>query len=121
MLADGLRWSVEVKPRDAAVSPDDLPYRPSLVAALAWGWECLTDAVASAALTDPATPIPVPWSGARGIVADLEPVLLRLAALHAGQAVAVRFTRAGCTVHRHDDDGVRLLAEGPDLRDLRLT
>ncbi|MGC4855056.1 hypothetical protein ACLQ24_17110 [Micromonospora sp. DT4] len=35
----------------------------------------------------------------------------------AGQAVTVRFTRAGCAVYRHDADGVRLLAEVPDLRD----
>ncbi|MEO3769902.1 hypothetical protein [Micromonospora sp. B9E7] len=121
LLADGLRWSVEVKPRDAPVSRDDLPYRPSLTAALAWCRECLIDAVASAAPTDPAVAIPVPRSGPCGSVADPEPDLLRLAAQHAGQAVTVRFTRAGCAVHRHDDDGVRLLAEGPDLRDLRLT
>ncbi|WP_185755215.1 hypothetical protein [Micromonospora sp. A202] len=118
LLADGLRWSVEVKPRDAPVNPDDLPYRPSLAAALAWCVECLTDAVASAAPTDPALPIPVPSSGPRAIVADPVPELLRLAARHAGQAVTVRFTRAGCALHRHDDDGVRLLAEGPDLNRL---
>ncbi|MEU7675883.1 hypothetical protein AB0C42_13825 [Micromonospora taraxaci] len=51
-------------------------------------------------------------------VADPEPELLRLAARHAGQVVTVRFTRAGCTVHRHDEDGVRLLAEALDLREL---
>lgn len=120
LLADGLRWSVEVKPRDAPVLPDDLPYRPSLAAALAWCREGLTDAVASAAPANPAVPIPMPWSGPRAIVADPVANLVRLAARHAGQAVTVRFTRAGCAVHRHDDDGVRLLAEGPDLRDLRL-
>ncbi|MFG1763134.1 hypothetical protein ACGFIH_07395 [Micromonospora parva] len=119
LLADGLRWSVEVKPLDAPVRPDDFPYRPSLAAALSWCVECLTDAVAGAASTDPTVPIPVPGSGPRD-VADPEPELLRLAAQHAGQVVTVRFTRAGCTVHRHDDDGVRLLAEAGDLRDLRL-
>ncbi|MEU8085868.1 hypothetical protein AB0B57_19930 [Micromonospora sp. NPDC049101] len=119
LLADGLRWSVEVKPRDAAVLPDDLPYRPSLAAALAWCRECLSDAVAGAAPIDPATPIPLPWSRACGIVADPEPDLLRLAARHAGQALTVRFTRAGCAVHRHDDDGVRLLARTRDLSGLR--
>ncbi|MET8041791.1 hypothetical protein ABZU25_13115 [Micromonospora sp. NPDC005215] len=119
LLVDGLRWSVEVQPRDAPVRPDDLPYRPSLAAALAWCRECLTDAVAGAAPSDPATPIPAPWSGPRGIVADPEPDLLRLAARHAGRAVTVRFTRAGCAVHRHDDDGVRLLARSRDLRGLR--
>ncbi|MGC4836122.1 hypothetical protein ACLQ3D_16635 [Micromonospora vinacea] len=120
LLADGLRWSVEIKPRDAAVSPDDLPYRPSLAAALAWSRECLTDAVASAAPIDPATPIPVPWSGPRDLVADPEPELLRLATQHAGQVVTVRFTRAGCTAYRHDGGGggVSLLAEAVDLRDL---
>ncbi|MEU1396961.1 hypothetical protein ABZ403_13000 [Micromonospora zamorensis] len=121
LLADGLRWSVEVKPRDAPVKPDDLPYRASLTAALAWCGECLADAVAGAAPTEPTTLIPAPWSRPRDLVVDPEPDLLRLAARHAGQAVTVRFTRAGCAVHRHDDDGVRLLAEGPDLRDLRLT
>ncbi|MEU8331051.1 hypothetical protein [Micromonospora sp. NPDC048839] len=118
LLADGLRWSVEVKPRDVPVSPDDLPYRPSLAAALASCQECLTDAVAGAGPTDPAVPIPVPCSGLRDIVADPVPDLLRLAARHAGQAVTVRFTRAGCAVHRHDDDGVRLLARTHDLRGL---
>ncbi|MEV4820746.1 hypothetical protein [Micromonospora sp. NPDC049274] len=116
LLADGLRWSVEVKPRDAPVLPDDLPYRPSLAAALAWCREGLTDAVASAVPADPAVPIPVPWSGPRDLAGDPEPDLLRLAARHAGQAVTVRFTRAGCAVHRHDDDGLRLLAQALDLR-----
>ncbi|MBQ1017869.1 hypothetical protein KBX71_08320 [Micromonospora sp. D93] len=120
LLADGLRWSVEVKPLDAPVRPDDFPYRPSLAAALSWCVECLTDAVAGAAPTDPMVPIPVPGSGPRD-VANPEPELLRLAAQHAGHVVTVRFTRAGCTVHRHDEDGVRLLAKAPDLRDLRLT
>lgn len=117
LLADGLSWSVEVKARDAPVGPDDLPYRPSLAAALAWCVECLTDAVAGAAPTDPTAAIPVPGSGPRD-VADPEPELLRLAAQHAGHVVTVRFTRAGCTVHRHDDDGVSLLAKALDLRDL---
>ncbi|MEU8387236.1 hypothetical protein [Micromonospora sp. NPDC048843] len=120
LLADGLRWSVEMKPLDAPVRPDDFPYRPSLAAALSWCVECLTDAVAGAAPTDPTVPIPVPGSGPRDI-ADPEPELLRLAAQHAGQVLTVRFTRAGCTAYRHDDDGVHLLAEAPDLRDLRLT
>ncbi|PYC67470.1 hypothetical protein C7C45_20840 [Micromonospora arborensis] len=120
LLADGLRWSVEVQPLDATVRPDDFPYRPSLAAALSWCVECLTDAVAGAAPTDPKAPIPVPCSGSRD-VADPEPELLRLAAQHPGQVITVRFTRAGCAVHRHDCDGVRLLAKGPDLRDLRLT
>ncbi|WP_433130310.1 hypothetical protein ACQPWW_07025 [Micromonospora sp. CA-240977] len=119
LLAEGLRWSVEVQPRDASVSPDHLPYRPSLAAALAWCRECLTDAVAGAAPTDLATPISVPGSGPRGIVADPEPDLLRLAARHAGQALTVRFTRDGCAVHLHDDDGVRLLARARDLGSLR--
>ncbi|MFI6780704.1 hypothetical protein [Micromonospora sp. NPDC050276] len=117
LLADGLSWSVEVKPRDAPVGPDDFPHRPSLAAALAWCVERLTDAVAGAAPTDPTAPIPVPCSGSREVV-DPEQDLLRLAARHAGQVVTVRFTRAGCTVHRHDDDGVRLLADVPDLRDV---
>ncbi len=118
LRADGLRWSVEVEPRDAPPHPDDLPHQPSLAAALAWCVESLTDAVAGAVPADPATPIPVPCSGAYGFVIDPEPDLLRLAARHAGQAVTVRFTRAGCAVHRHDADGVRLLAQVPDLRDL---
>jgi hypothetical protein len=117
LLADGLRWSVDVKPLDAPVRPDDFPYRPSLAAALSWCVECLTDAVAGAAPTDPMVPIPVPGSGPRD-VADPEPELSRLAAQNAGRVVTVRFTRAGCTVHRHDDDGISLLAEALDLRDL---
>ncbi|MDG4779592.1 hypothetical protein O7614_08040 [Micromonospora sp. WMMD961] len=120
LLTDGVRWSVQVQPLDAPVRPDDFPHRPSLAAALAWCGECLTDAVARAAPTDPTAPIPVPRSGPRD-VADPEPELWHLAARHAGQVVTVRFTRAGCTVHRHDEDGVRLLAQALDLRDLRLT
>ncbi|MEU1585333.1 hypothetical protein [Micromonospora sp. NPDC005710] len=120
LLADGVRWSVEVKPPDAPVRPDDFPYQPSLAAALAWCVECLTDAVAGAAPTDPTAPIPVPRSRPRD-VADPEQDLVRLAARHAGQVITVRFTRAGCNVHLHDDDGVELVAAVPDLRDLRLT
>ena len=63
LLADGLRWSVDVKPLDAPVRPDDFPYRPTLAAALSWCVECLTDAVAGAAPTDPTAPIPVPCRG----------------------------------------------------------
>ncbi|WP_157742648.1 hypothetical protein [Micromonospora chokoriensis] len=117
LLTDGVRWSVQVQPLAAPVRPDDVPHRPSLAAALAWCIECLTDAVAAAAPTDPTAPIPVPRSGPRDVV-DPEPELWRLAARHAGQVVTVRFTRAGCTVHRHDEDGVRLLAEALDLREL---
>ncbi|SCL29720.1 hypothetical protein GA0070616_3937 [Micromonospora nigra] len=115
LLADGLSWSVDVRPRDAPVHPDDLPCRPSLEAALAWCWELLPDTVAGAAPADPAAPIPQPRSGPRDLDPDPVPHLLRLAARHAGQVVTVRFTRTGCTVHRHDDDGVRLLAEALDL------
>lgn len=117
LLADGLSWSVEIAPRDAPVRSDAFPCRPSLVAALAWCAECLTDAVAGAVPPDPTTAIPVPCSGPRD-VADPEQELLRLAAQHAGQVVTIRFTRAGCTVHRHGDDGIRLIAEARDLRDL---
>ena len=71
LLADGLRWSLEVKPLDATVRPDDFPYRPSLAAALSWCVECLTDAVAGAAPNRPegtypgallrvASPTPIP-------------------------------------------------------------
>ncbi|WFE49906.1 hypothetical protein [Micromonospora sp. WMMD1155] len=117
LRTDGVRWSVQVQPLAAPVRPDDFPHRPSLAAALAWCVECLTDAVAAATPTDPAVSIPVPRSGPRD-VADPEPELLRLAARHAGQVVTVRFTRTGCTVHRHDEDGVCLLAEALDLREL---
>ncbi|MBB5479513.1 hypothetical protein [Micromonospora parathelypteridis] len=109
-----------MKPRDAPVLPDDLPYRPSLAAARAWCRECLTDAIAGAAPTDPAArPSRCPGRG----LGTSSPIPRRICCgslpRHAGQAVTVRFTRAGCAVHRHDDDGVRLLAEGPDLRGVR--
>ena len=118
---DGQRWSVDLRPRDAPVRPDELPYRPTLEAALAWCVECLTDTVAEAVPADLAVPIPVPAAAPSDPPADPVPVLLRLAARHAGQVLTVRFTRAGCTLHLHHDEGVRLLAEATDLHELRLT
>ncbi|WP_176092932.1 hypothetical protein [Verrucosispora sp. NA02020] len=111
----GLRWSVELRPRDAPVRPDEWPYRPTLEAALAWCVECLTDTIASAAPADAVVPIPVPEAPPTALPADPVPVLLRLAARHVGQVLTVRFTRAGCTLHLHDDEGIHLIAEAPDL------
>ncbi|GIJ29178.1 hypothetical protein Vqi01_43400 [Micromonospora qiuiae] len=121
LLVSGLRWSVHLRNRDAPVSPDELPYRPTLEAALAWCVECLTDTVAEAVPADSAVPIPVPAAAPNDRPADPVPVLLRLAARHAGQTLTVRFTRAGCTLHLHHDEGVHLLAEATDLHELRLT
>ncbi|WFE38833.1 hypothetical protein [Micromonospora sp. WMMD998] len=106
---DGRWWSVEVRPRDAPVHPDDLPTRPSLAAALDDCLTHLTDDVAELVPTDPDEPLPVPGSPAREPVTDPVPALLRLAAQHAGRALTLRVTRDGHTVHRHDDDGVRLV------------
>ncbi|WP_341719469.1 hypothetical protein QQG74_06935 [Micromonospora sp. FIMYZ51] len=108
---DGLRWSVDLRPRDAPVRPDEWPYRPTLETALAWCVECLPDTIAEVVPVDPAIPIPTPDAAPNDLPADPVPVLLRLAARHAGQILTVRFTRAGCTLHLHDDDGVRLLTE----------
>ncbi|MEV4709899.1 hypothetical protein [Micromonospora sp. NPDC049374] len=116
----GLRWSVRPRSRDAAVRPDEWPHRPTLEAALAWCVECLDDSVADAVPADPVVPIRVPAAAPDELLADPVPALLRLAARHAGQTLTVRFTRAGCAVHLHDDGGVRLLAEATDLHDLRL-
>ncbi|QLQ39705.1 hypothetical protein [Micromonospora robiginosa] len=106
---DGRWWSVAVRPRDAPVHPDDLPTRPSLASALD---DCLThlaDDVAELVHTDPDEPLPVPGSPACEPGTDPVPALVRLAAQHAGRAVTLRVTRAGHTVHRHDDGGVRLI------------
>ncbi|MER5454000.1 hypothetical protein ABT008_04400 [Micromonospora sp. NPDC002389] len=97
------------------VRPDEWPYRPTLEAALAWCVECLTDTIANAAPTDAVVPIPVPEAAPSTLPADPVPVLLRLAARHVGQVMTVRFTRAGCSLHLHDDEGIHLLAEAPDL------
>ncbi|MEU3455810.1 hypothetical protein ABZ671_19765 [Micromonospora sp. NPDC006766] len=115
-LPNSRYWAVEVRSRDARVHPDDLPTRPSLAAALD---DCLThlaDDLAWLVPTDPAEPLPVPGAPAREPVADPVPALLRLAAEHAGRPVTLRFIRAGCTVHRHDDAGSDILADAPDLR-----
>ncbi|WFE44568.1 hypothetical protein [Verrucosispora sp. WMMD1129] len=65
--------------------------------------------------TDLAVPIQVPAAAPNDLVADPVPALLRLAARHAGLTLTVRFTRAGCTLHRHDGDGVVVVATAPDL------
>ncbi|MFI2711861.1 hypothetical protein ACH495_17200 [Micromonospora sp. NPDC018662] len=113
---DGRWWSVAVRPRDAPVHPDDLPTRPSLAAALDDCRTHLADDVAGLVPTDPDEPLPVPDSPARELVADPVPALVRLAAQHTGRAVTLRVTRDDHTVHRHDDDGVRLVGkEGAPL------
>ncbi|MFI6824085.1 hypothetical protein ACIBJE_24565 [Micromonospora sp. NPDC050187] len=107
LRADGRYWSVELQARDAPVHPDDLPTRPTLAGAIE---ECLThlaDDLAGLVPADPEEPLPVPCSPAREPVADPTHALVRLAAEHAGRAVTVRFTRAGHTAFRHDDDAVR--------------
>ncbi|WP_147376176.1 hypothetical protein [Micromonospora radicis] len=114
----GLRWSVELRPRDAPVRPDQWPYRQTLEAALAWCVEFLPDTVAGVVPVDAAVPIPVPAAAPSDLPADPVPVLLRLAARHAGQVLTVRFTRAGCTLYLHHDEGMHLLAEALDLHDI---
>ncbi|WP_433391071.1 hypothetical protein [Micromonospora sp. KLBMP9576] len=114
--AHGLLWSVEMRAPAAPVCPDDLPERPSLEAAVAHCLDCLDVTLPETVPADPEEPIPVPQSTPRALPADPVPALLRLAARHAGRPLAVRFTRSGCTVHRHDGGGPRLLAEGSDLR-----
>ncbi|WFE34146.1 hypothetical protein [Micromonospora sp. WMMD975] len=99
---DGRWWSVEVRPRDAPVHPDDLPTRPSLASALD---DCLThlaDDLGEMVPPDPDESLPVPGWPACEPAADPVSALLRLAAQHAGRAVTLRLTRAGHTVHRHD-------------------
>ncbi|MEV5818859.1 hypothetical protein ACFYMB_06755 [Micromonospora haikouensis] len=121
MRAHGVLWSVDLRAPAAPVRPDDLPDRPSLAAAVAHCLECLDVTLPETAPADPRTPVPVPRSTPCPLPPDPVPGLRRLAARHAGRPLSVRFTPAGRTVHRHDDDGVRLLAEGVDLPDRRLT
>ncbi|SCL20109.1 hypothetical protein [Micromonospora inyonensis] len=111
LRADGRYWAVELRPRDAPVHPDDLPTRPSLAAALEDCLVHLADDLAGLVPADPDVPLPVPGTSPCAPVPDPEPGLLRLAAAHPGRAVTLRFTRAGHTAHRHDDDGVRRLAD----------
>ncbi|GIJ35736.1 hypothetical protein SAMN05216284_102178 [Micromonospora sediminimaris] len=72
-------------------------------------------AVADAVPTDLAVPIQAPAAAPNDLIADPVPALLRLAARHVGQTLTVRFIRAGCTLHLHDDDGVVVVATVPDL------
>jgi hypothetical protein len=116
MQAHGVLWSVELRPPANPVHPDDLPCRPSLEAAIAHCLDGLDVTLPETAPADPDSPIPVPGSAGRALPADPVPELLRLAARHAGRALTVRFTRSGCTVHRHDDEGPILLTEGCHLR-----
>ncbi|WP_140158107.1 hypothetical protein [Micromonospora sp. NBS 11-29] len=109
---DGRWWSAQVRPRDAPVHPDDLPTRPSLAAALADCLADLADDVGELVPTDPDESLPAPGAPARAPAANPLPELARLAAEHPGRAVTLRVTRAGRTVHRHDDDGVRLVGQG---------
>lgn len=117
LRADGRYWAVELRARDASVDPDDLPTRPSLAAALADCFTHLADDLAGLVPADPDVPLPVPGASPGDPVPDPEPQLLRLAAAYPGRAVTMCFTRAGRTVHRHDDDGVRRLAAS-DLMDV---
>nr|QLJ99754.1 hypothetical protein HZU44_06500 [Micromonospora carbonacea] len=121
LRAHGVLWSVELRPPAAPVHPDDLPCRPSPEAAVAHCLEGLDATLPETVPADPDAPVPVPRSGPRPLPADPVPALLRLAAGHPDQPLTVRFTRGGCTIHRHADEGPVLLAEGDDLPDRRLT
>ncbi|WP_328339284.1 hypothetical protein [Micromonospora sp. NBC_00421] len=121
MRAHGVLWSVGLRPPDAPVRPDDLPDRPSLAAAVAHCMECLDVTLPETVPADPRMSVPVPRSASRPLPPDPVPGLRRLAARHAGRPLSVRFTRTGSAVHRHDDDGAHLIAEGDDLPDRRLT
>ncbi|MEV4842678.1 hypothetical protein AB0K20_05600 [Micromonospora matsumotoense] len=114
--AHGVLWSVDLRPPDAPVCPDDLPDRPSLAAAVAHCLECLDVTLPETVPADPRVQVPVPRSVPRPLPPDPVPGLRQLAARHAGRPLSIRFTRVGSTVHRHDD-GLRLLAEDDDLRD----
>ncbi|MEV4829475.1 hypothetical protein AB0K25_14285 [Micromonospora sp. NPDC049257] len=117
----GVLWSVDLRPPATPVRPDDLPDRPSLAAAVAHCVECLDVTLPQTVPADPRTPVPVPRSTSRPLPPDPVPGLRRLAARHHGRPLSVRFTRAGRTVHGHDDDGPCLIAEDDDLRVPRLT
>ncbi|MEU7958168.1 hypothetical protein [Micromonospora humida] len=121
LRAHGVLWSIDLRPPDAPVRPDDLPDRPSLAAAVAHCLECLDVILPETVPADPRVPVPAPRSVPRPLPSDPVPGLRRLAARHAGQPLSVRFTRAGSTVHRHDEDGPCLIAEDDDLSDPRLT
>ncbi|MGC4805266.1 hypothetical protein [Micromonospora sp. DT233] len=115
LRAPGLLWAVDLRAPAAPVRPDDLPDRPSLAAAVAHCLEGLDAVLPETVPADPAAPIPVPSSARRELPGDPVPELLRLAARHAGRALTARFTRSGSTVHRHGDEGPRLLVEGSEL------
>ncbi|GGL87284.1 hypothetical protein [Micromonospora yangpuensis] len=117
----GRRWSVELLPTPVRPTVDDVPYHPSVEAAVAYCLEYLDTAYDRAVPVDPEQPLPAPASAARPLPADPVPALERLAAGHPGQVLTVAFTRAGCVVHHHDDDQVRPLAHAPDLPTLLTT
>ncbi|OWV13590.1 hypothetical protein B5D80_00165 [Micromonospora wenchangensis] len=121
MRAHGVLWAVDLRPPDAPIRPDDLPDRPSLAAAVAHCLECLDVLLPQTVPDDPRQPVPAPRTAPRPLPPDPVPELRRLAARHAGRPLSIRFTRAGHTVHRHDDDGIRLVSEAGDLPDLWLT
>ncbi|WP_405112870.1 hypothetical protein OG559_04835 [Micromonospora sp. NBC_01405] len=116
LRAHGLLWSVDLRSLAAPVCPDDLPCRPSLEAALADCLDGLDAALPETVPADPEMAVPLPQSAPRPVPADPVPALLRVASRNAGRAVTVRFTRAGCALHHHDDEGIRLVTTGLDLR-----
>ncbi|RGC69898.1 hypothetical protein C5N14_05675 [Micromonospora sp. MW-13] len=115
MRAHGVLWSVELRPPAAPVHHDDLPCRASLETAVAHCLDGLDVALPETVPEDPGVAVPVPRSDARPLPPDPVPGLRRLAGQHAGRPLSVRFSRAGCAVYRHDDDGPLLLVEGDDL------
>ena len=96
---------------------DDLPDRPSLAAAVAHCLECLDVTLPETVPADPRVQVPVRPVGA-------PPAAARPGAGAAAVGRPARRAPAehpvhpvGSTVHRHDDDGLRLRAEDDDLRD----
>ncbi|MFF5171342.1 hypothetical protein ACFY3U_01745 [Micromonospora sp. NPDC000089] len=116
LRAHGLLWSVEMRSATVPVHPGDLPDRFSLEAAVAHCLECLDVTLPETVPEDPGAPLPAPRSAPRALPTDPVPALLRLAARHAGRSLTVRFSRAGRTVHRHDEGGPCGLDDALDLR-----
>jgi hypothetical protein len=117
LRVQGISWHVEVTVGAPVwpageVAPTD---RPTLAGAVAYALDYLESVLAEAVPDDPAQPIAVPQAPASDEIADPEPLLLRLAAHHAGQWVTVHFWSTGCRIDLREQGNLRHLATAADL------
>ncbi|MFB9234003.1 hypothetical protein ACFFWC_00380 [Plantactinospora siamensis] len=112
---DGPRWELRLLSPAAPVPVDEFPTAAGPRAAVAALIDVLDLAFAERVPVDPHVAIPAPDHDPVAVPGDPVPELIRLAARHAGRAITVRFTRAGCELYLLGAGRARRSVQAADL------